>query len=344
MSAPVVLCAPSVEARDAHCPPCPWRWKRGAAGKGAAGAGLGSDKPAGPVRNLRRVIRGAQGEYPLCLLDTMAVSEMVKRPAGMFRHFLEWSHAGSSVFVPCFTVYTVMELRRKPDLFDSFIERFEPYPCVLLRGYMELLEDEVAQYPDPSQIDVCAIAFVPAPLGGEGNGLPNLRWMLDLAEYVEREHQWNVQGPRIVEGMASLVRNYPPENGSAYTTKEVEAFQLMASLPQLVYHGHSNFVNREIGEGRAVDLDAFPSLKAMTYTVFHKFYSDRNRKTLNSDAFDVLTASALPYVEAFITEAHQAEVIRKTKGRDPFLGDLQVYTLRDFRNGAPTTFQTRSAP
>ena len=69
----------------------------------------------------------------------------------------------------------------------------------------------------------------------------------------------------------------------------------------------------------------------MTYTVFHKFYTDRNRKPSDSDAFDVLISAALPYVEAFITEAHQAEVLRKTKRRDDFLTNLQVLTLRDFR-------------
>ena len=56
------------------------------------------------------MLRGAEHEYPLCLLDTMAVSEMVKRPGGLFRHFLEWSHDAPRMFVPCFTVYTGMEL------------------------------------------------------------------------------------------------------------------------------------------------------------------------------------------------------------------------------------------
>jgi hypothetical protein len=160
--------------------------------------------------------------------------------------------------------------------------------------------------------------------------------MLDLPEYAERERQWNDDAPKIVEGMASLVQNYPPTSGSAYTQKEVEAFQLMASLPQLAYHGHGDLVARELAAGREVDLDAFPSLMAMTYTVFYKFYSDRDRKPLHSDAFDVLTASALPYVEAVITEAHQADVISKTKQRDAFLAPLEVYTLRDFRDGPPT--------
>jgi hypothetical protein len=82
-------------------------------------------------------------QYPLCLLDTMAVSEMVKRPERAFRHFLEWAHDSEKPFVPCFTVYTLMELRRKPTLFNSFVEHFQPFPCVLLKGYLEFLSEEV---------------------------------------------------------------------------------------------------------------------------------------------------------------------------------------------------------
>jgi hypothetical protein len=288
------------------------------------------------------MLRGAEHEYPLCLLDTMAVSEMVKRPEGLFRHFVEWSHGGPDIVVPCFTVYTLMELRRKPDLFGTFIERFDGYPCGMLKGYMELIGEEAANYPDTSHIEVCSLVFLPAPLGGDGNRLSNLPSILDRSEYGEQERRWNEAAPKIVEGMASLVQNYPPENGAAYTQSEVENFQLMASLPQIVYHGHSALVEGELSAGRAVDLDAFPSLKAMTYTVFHKFYADRSRKPLDSDAFDVLMASTLPYVEAFITESHQAEVIRKTKRRDDFLDGLHVFTLRDFRNGPPVRVATSS--
>jgi hypothetical protein len=68
----------------------------------------------------------------------------------------------------------------------------------------------------------------------------------------------------------------------------------------------------------AVNLDAFPSMKAMAYTVFYKFYTDRDRRPSSSDAFDVLISGALPYVEAVITENHQAEAIRKAQHRTPF--------------------------
>jgi hypothetical protein len=286
---------------------------------------------------VRLMLRSPTTEYPLCLLDTLAVSEMVKRPEGAFRHYLEWAHDGEPPFVPCFTVYTLIELRRKPALFNAFIEHFRPFPCVLLKGYMDFLTEEVSSYPDPSGIDPCAIVFTPPPFGSEGNLLANLPQLLRLPELVKQEKDWNEAGPEIVEGMVSLVPNYPPD-GTTYTTAEVSSFIEIASLTQLALHGHADFAQSVLDHrGEPLDMDAFPSLKAMTNAVFYKFYADLNRNSSNSDAFDVLISAALPYVEAIITESHLAEALRKTMRRDDFLGELQVFTLRDFRAGRPVT-------
>jgi hypothetical protein len=89
--------------------------------------------------------------------------------------------------------------------------------------------------------------------------------------------------------------------------------------------------------GEVVDIDAFPSLKATLYTVFHKFYADRARRPSRSDAFDIIISAATPYVEAIFTENHQAESLRKTKRLDDFIRDLHVYTLKDFRGSSPAS-------
>jgi hypothetical protein len=277
------------------------------------------------------MMRVGDSEVRLCLLDTMAVSEMVKRPKGVFRHFLEWAMAPGAPVLPCFTPYTLIELRRKPTLFAQFIEQFHLFPCVLLRGYMEFIEDEAAHYPDPSDIDPCAVAFT--PIGGPGNLLTNLPEMMRLSNFATWEREWNAARSEIVGGMVSLVRNYPPA-GSKYTAEEVANFVWQASFSQLVYHVES-FVKGTLDRSEVLEIDAFPAVKAMTYTVFHKFYADRDRKPGDSDAFDVLIASAFPYVEAVITEAHLADALRKTKHRDSFLEHLSVFTLRDFRNSHP---------
>lgn len=271
--------------------------------------------------------------YPLCLLDTMVLSEIAKDRGALFRNFLEWSHSGEQPAIPCFTIYSLIELRHRPDVFDKFIERFRPLPCLLLKGYLQLIEDEVANYSDPSRVDPVGVTFT--PLGGEGNQLGNLPLLLEFEDNPEKERIWNEARDSIVDGMAGLVPNYLP-NGQKYTAEEVRQFVWTSSLAQLAYHVE-DFVSARHDAGAAIDMDAFPSLKAMTYTVFHKFYADRHRKTHTSDAFDVLISSAVPYVDAVVTERHLADSLNKTKRRDSFLDGLAVVALPQLQAGVPAT-------
>jgi hypothetical protein len=270
-------------------------------------------------------------KYPLCLLDTLALSEMVKRPQPVLRNFFEWAMSADPCFVPAFSIFSVFELRRSRSLFDTFIEMFDPIPCVLLKGYEWFLNDEIAVYPDASEVDPCALAFT--PLGDEGNLLRNLPVLLAQPNSMERERYWNQGEQEIVEGMVSLVPNYPPE-GAKYSLAQLREFVELAGFTQLAMHDE-RFARRFVEAGEAVDIDAFPSLKAMLYTTFHKFYVDATRKPSRSDAFDVIIAAATPYVEAVITENHQAEVLRKVQRIDKFIEHVRIFTLKDFREGPP---------
>jgi hypothetical protein len=69
------------------------------------------------------MLRTGTTDSPMCLLDTMAVSDMVKADdSPVMRHFYEWASASSPAVVPCFTVFTLVELRQKSGLFERFIE------------------------------------------------------------------------------------------------------------------------------------------------------------------------------------------------------------------------------
>jgi hypothetical protein len=256
---------------------------------------------------------------------------MVKRPEGAFHNFYAWAMDTDPCFVPCFSLFTLIELRRSPPLFADFIERFAPFPCVMLKSYDWLLEEEVKAYPEPSSVDPCGLAFT--PLGGDGNLLNNLPTLLQDPTIVQREEGWNQAGPGIVEGMLSLVPNFQPE-GDKYSAAEVRLFIQLAGWQQLALRARP-FFERTLDGGAAVELDAFPSLKTSLYTTFHKFYADRNRKPSDSDAFDIIISSEVPYVEAVITENHQAEVLRKTAQNDRFISTVKVFRLSDFIKAPP---------
>lgn len=269
-------------------------------------------------------------DYRLCLLDTNALSELVKREE-VLRHFLTWSINAKPAFVPCFSLFTVLELRRSPDVYRRFIELFRMIPCLMLKSHEQLLE-ETSCYPDPSRIDPSLLGF--SPLGGDGMDLERVLCCAEQDElFGAQERYWNASQDGIVEGVTSLVANFPPE-AETYSRSEIRAFVEISSFSQLAMRQRS-FAEEMLGNNEAVEMAAFPSLKATTYTVWHKFYTDATRKPSRSDAFDIVISAATPYVEAIVTENHQAEALRKTKRLDAFIKNLIVLTLRDFRSTAP---------
>jgi hypothetical protein len=266
-------------------------------------------------------------DYRLVLLDTNALSEFAQQGES-FRHFLTWSST-QPMFVPCFSPFSILEMRRRPDVYGRFKELFRVLPCMLVKSHEQLLEDEVRCYPDPSVIDPTLLGL--SMLGGEGM---NLVRVLDMASEDEffrsREKYWNDGAAEIVEGIASLVANFPPDRDS-YGRDEVRHFIEIAGFSQVAMRQH-DFAKQTVEiESQAITIDAFPSVKATAYAVWHKFYADRNRKWTRSDAFDIIIASATPYVDAVVTESHLAESLRKTKRLDDFMENLTIHTLSDFR-------------
>ena len=53
--------------------------------------------------------------------------------------------------------------------------------------------------------------------------------------------------------------------------------------------------------------------------------------------------TAIPYVDAVITESHLAEGLRKTKRLDDFIEQVLIHTLREFRHSAPGAASLDSA-
>jgi hypothetical protein len=203
---------------------------------------------------------------------------------------------------------------------------------MVLKSHEQLLEEETSCYPDPSRIDPSLLGF--SPLGGEGMDLERvLRRAEEDEVFGAQERYWNASRDEVVDGITSLVANFPPEP-ETYSRSEIRAFVEISSFSQLAMR-QRRFAEDMVGNNEAVEIAAFPSLKATTYTVWHKFYADATRKPSRSDAFDIIISAATPYVEAIVTENHQAEALRKTKRLDRFIKDLIILTLRDFRSAAP---------
>jgi hypothetical protein len=170
------------------------------------------------------MIRLGETDYRLCLLDTNAVSEMAKRPETL-RHFLTWALRVSPVFIPCFSLFTILELRRSNPVYAQIIESFAPLPCMILKSHEQLLEEEIRFYPDPSAIDPTLLGFS-GGLGGDGNDLRTvLPHAFGTRSIRKQERKWNDGRVEIVQGISSLVANFPAEGDryNAFRTSRVSA-------------------------------------------------------------------------------------------------------------------------
>ena len=73
------------------------------------------------------------------------------------------------MFVPCFSLFSILEMRRRVDVYERFKEVFRVVPCILVKSHEQHMDDEVRSYPDPSGIDPTLLGF--SMLGGEGMDL-----------------------------------------------------------------------------------------------------------------------------------------------------------------------------
>jgi hypothetical protein len=264
--------------------------------------------------------------YKLCLIDTNAASEMVKYPNPVFRNFIQAMKL--TKYIPCFSVFTILELRQKEEIYHRFLDAFSTLPCIILKGLDQLFQNELEVYPDFSKVSPILVA-------SPGVLAPNYHKLADILilafskpEIRELEDKWNSEKNSILEGILSLLKNYPPK-GANYTSQEIRSFVEIAGFHQIAFRAR-NFAQQMLTDGKHVMVDSFPSIKMTAFFVFYKFYTDQ-RRPLESDAFDLIISAPLPYVDICVTEKHQAEILRRVKMQDKFLDSLEVLRLKDLQ-------------
>lgn len=262
--------------------------------------------------------------YRLCLIDTNVVSEMLKRPQREFSNFL--TKYITDHCIPCFSIWTILELRESRALFTPFLKYFSVIPCAILKSHEQLLADEVAGYAQVSEVNPILLISTPVEkrsLREEVNKAFSKRKLRNLAS------GWVDGRADALSGMLNLRNNFLPTNGRSYSRNEVSLFVFSTVISQLGMR-QASFCHQMLNRGETIVVDSFPSVKASCYTVFFKFYVD-NRNEKRSDVFDILIATATPYIDVFLTERHQAEVMRRIRSHDSFLNHVDVQTVAALR-------------
>lgn len=264
-------------------------------------------------------------KYKLVLVDTNILSEVIKNKNQEFRRLMDWTNSQKAII--CFSLFTIIEIRKTPEIYRQFLELFSNIPCIVLKSHEQLLQDEVSVYPDSIKVNPVLVGF-PGVLAKA-----KLSEVFDKAfsekQIIEDEKRWNLGREEIISGIKDLVKNFPPENDK-YTTKEVRQFILLAGYQQIAIR-QREFAKSILDLGRFVDVDAFPSVKMTSFVVFYKFYVDA-RQSLTSDAFDIIIFSVVPYVDIVFSENHFVAMMKKIKTQDRFVDLVDAFNIKYLRS------------
>ena len=265
-------------------------------------------------------------QYYLCGLDTNIVSELLKQRETIGKNFIVIYSADK--YAPCFSIYTIAELRRRKDVFESFLDVFSIYPCFLLKYHDQLFMDELNSYPDPSIVDCKLHAF--SLMNSDQNY--NLRNFLDLVfadpQIQKAIDEWRAKQESVLQSMFELKKNFSPKNLTA-NANDSERFIKEAGLQQIMIRD-SVWSKKMMDSGKKPNIHHFPSLKMMLYTIYYRLY-DQNRVPEYQDVADICISASVPYLDVSLVESFQAEILKKVKSRDKFIGHIKISTLRELR-------------
>lgn len=263
--------------------------------------------------------------YKLCLLDTNALSEIVKRPRNEGRGFVE--RFPPSEFVPCFTVYNLFELRRHPDVFHKFIKFFGIYPSFITRPFQLILKAEIAARGRAEVSDILLIAFT--PLGNDSSYQLDkfIDKLFRLSLIAKLESEWRKNDQAVLKTWQTNKVNFTPTK-TVQNARDAKQFVHDACIHTL-YQTHPDLVQESLNAKDVSLLNTFPSMQMMLYSQYYRIF-DPTWNPNDQEVTDVCISACAPYVDAVITEKFQAEIYRKI-GKHINGMSTAITTLRDIR-------------
>lgn len=264
--------------------------------------------------------------YKLCLFDTNALSDFLKNPKQWITYFDNEFSLSNTII--CYSIFSLSELYYRHDLFEKYLEFFSVFPSAILDGYNSIYQKELKNYFSNDIID--PIVLVPSNISGKlTTSKVQLLEIIKKSGFINKTEYWKSSQEEILNGILSLIKNFPPRKKN-YSINEIEEFNFIVSTQQIGLRS-MDFATEILKNKEHIELNKFPSVISMNYTVFYKFYLD-NRKPLLSDIFDIIISSLLPYVDYVITEGNMCEIIKTIKKRHNFLLNIDEKSIKDLNN------------
>jgi len=221
---------------------------------------------------------------------------------------------------PCISLYSLIELRRRPELWEKFVDFFKIYPWFLTKTYTVMIADEIEWYSKNERPSPLLNAFSPLSRGVEKQVDKTLTAVFGHPTIESIEAGWRQSENDTLATWLSNRDNFsakrpvPNALDAKRYVSEAWIHFLAAEAPSLV--------EAEVKAHGSVDLRRFPALAAMLYSQYYRLY-DKTWKARPGEVTDVMISAVVPYMDAFISEAFQVEIFRKTRHSIAGLADVE---------------------
>lgn len=253
-------------------------------------------------------------EYKFLYLDTNAISELVYNKNNIFRNIM--IRFLSSNYVITFSIYNVLELKNGySERYMKFLEVFSKIPCIMFLTYKDIVKEEVEVH-NGKQHDITQISysFVPEMSSNAYSIEYCLNIWIDKLENILKTEKRNM------DELAEFF-TIQKDGGNQYTNFDAQYEEEVTKdfLNELKYSLTGNF-----------DIQKLPSCRIINRSVYNRIAKGKNDALGINDIYDIMISSALPYVDAIITERYQLEVIKQSKSIISQLKKLECYKVSDF--------------
>jgi len=264
--------------------------------------------------------------YKLCLLDTNALSEIVKYPTVEGRGYIE--HFPPTDYVPCFTVYNLVELRRNSDIFQKFIKFFSIYPSFITKPFQIILNEEVNTGGRASVNNILHTAFTLFGTSASSHLQAFIDELFSTPEMEQLEKEWRTRDQDILDTWLINKANFNPTN-SVPNARDADRFVNDATVMTLCQL-HPTVVQCGITANTIPQSFRFPSMQIMLYSQYFRLF-DPTWTAKDQEVTDVCITACAPYVDAIVTEKFQAEIYNKVQKKVEGLNRVSFAKLRDIR-------------
>ena len=269
-------------------------------------------------------------DYKTILLDTNAIREIVTNENNSGKGFLE-NFIISGKYVPCVSLYNVIELKPYADIYDKFLDYFSLIPCFALYPVKSILAKELNALLNNTEFiidNTVANAFSPF-----GNDITfNCRLFFDklmsekkLSKIITKEIQELPQTATVWENQRKKALKLLSQNGYPNNMIDIKFYKTQEE-PTIL----KDLRNWGIAISPNINYKKFPAARIMAFSQFHRVHSTKKIIKPN-DVMDTIISSIVPHMDAVITENYQANLYKTAKNFIPEMKPLELYTLKDIR-------------